>query len=73
MMYGTFASLLGLVLVWAVAAAADGPTPAASESGARSAAAKSFYDFTMTDIEGKDVPLARYKGRVCLVVNVASR
>ncbi len=34
---------------------------------------KSVYDFTMKDIDGKDVPLADYKGKVLLVVNVASR
>ena len=31
-----------------------------------------FYDFTQRDIEGKEVSLQKYKGKVCLVVNVAS-
>ena len=31
------------------------------------------YEFTVKDIDGTDVELAKYKGRVCLVVNVASR
>lgn len=35
-------------------------------------ASKSFYDFTMKNIDGKDVPLSTYKGKVLLVVNVAS-
>lgn len=35
--------------------------------------AKSVYDFTMDDIEGKSVDLERYRGKVSLVVNVASR
>ena len=35
--------------------------------------AKSFYDFAVKDIDGQDVDLAGYKGRVLLVVNVASR
>lgn len=30
-------------------------------------------DFSMTNIEGKDVPLTQYKGKVVLIVNVASR
>jgi len=30
-------------------------------------------DFTMRDIEGKDVPLSKYKGKVVLIVNVASK
>jgi glutathione peroxidase len=32
-----------------------------------------FYDFTMKSIDGADKPMADYKGKVCLVVNVASR
>jgi glutathione peroxidase len=34
---------------------------------------KSIYDFTMKDIDGKDVSLADYKGKVLLIVNVASK
>jgi glutathione peroxidase len=33
---------------------------------------KSVYDFTMKDIDGKDVSLGQYKGHVILIVNVAS-
>ncbi len=33
----------------------------------------SFYDFTLPDIDGKPVNLAEFKGRVLLVVNVASK
>lgn len=32
-----------------------------------------FYAFTMKDIEGTPVPLSTYKGKVLLVVNVASK
>ncbi len=32
----------------------------------------SFYDFTVKDIEGKEVQLVDYQGSVCVVVNVAS-
>lgn len=35
--------------------------------------AKTIYDFTMTDIDGHKVPLKKYKGKVILVVNVASK
>lgn len=35
--------------------------------------AKSFLDFTMKSIDGKDVPLKKFKGDVLLVVNVASK
>lgn len=34
---------------------------------------KSLFDFTMKDINGKETPLSDYKGKVVLVVNVASR
>lgn len=35
--------------------------------------AASLHDFTMDSIDGQPVPLAQYKGKVALVVNVASR
>jgi len=35
--------------------------------------AASLYDFTMDSIDGAPVPLSQYKGKVALVVNVASR
>jgi len=34
---------------------------------------KSIYDFTMKDIDGKDVSLASFKGKVVMIVNVASK
>lgn len=34
---------------------------------------KSVYEFTMKDIDGKDVKLDTYKGKVSLVVNTASK
>lgn len=36
-------------------------------------AASSIYDFTLNSIDGKPAPLAAYKGKVVLLVNVASR
>ena len=33
----------------------------------------SIYDFTMRDIDGKDVSLSAFKGKVLLMVNVASK
>ncbi len=35
--------------------------------------ATSIYDFTVRDIQGKDQNLADYKGKVVLIVNVASK
>ncbi len=43
------------------------------ESGGRNKGMKTIYDFTMKDIDGNDVPLAKYKGSVVLLVNVASK
>jgi glutathione peroxidase len=36
-------------------------------------AASSVHDFTLTSIDGKAVPLSSYKGKVVLLVNVASK
>ncbi|KAG0587357.1 hypothetical protein KC19_2G158700 [Ceratodon purpureus] len=33
----------------------------------------SIYDFTVKDIDGSDVELSKYKGKVLLIVNVASK
>ena len=38
-----------------------------------SAQQKSFYDFTVKTIDGKDLPLSTFKGKKILVVNVASK
>ncbi len=35
--------------------------------------ANSIYDFTMANIDGKPTPLRKFKGKVLLVVNVASK
>lgn len=35
--------------------------------------AKSIYSFKVTDLSGKTVPLSTYKGKVLLIVNIASK
>nr|QAA78881.1 glutathione peroxidase [Dioscorea esculenta] len=40
---------------------------------ATAATEKSIYDFTVKDIDGKDVSLSKFKGKVLLIVNVASK
>jgi glutathione peroxidase len=42
-------------------------------AAASQAAEKSVYDFTMKDIDGKPVSLSQYKGKVLMIVNVASK
>ncbi len=37
------------------------------------AQSKSFYDFTVTDINGKEFPLSQLKGKKVMVVNTASQ
>ncbi len=36
-------------------------------------AASNVYDFTLPSIDGSDAPLSQYKGKVLLLVNVASK
>jgi glutathione peroxidase len=42
-------------------------------AGVTSANAKNIYDFTMRSIDGQQVNLGSFKGKVVLLVNVASR
>lgn len=56
-----------------------GYLPSLAEESSKSAvdkaadsAAKSIYDITVKDIDGKDVALSKYKGDVLLIVNTAS-
>ena len=39
----------------------------------RSSLAANFYDFDATGLDGVPIDLATYKGKVVLVVNVASK
>ncbi|XP_059658266.1 probable phospholipid hydroperoxide glutathione peroxidase isoform X2 [Cornus florida] len=40
---------------------------------ARAATEKTIYDFSVKDIDRKDVALSKFKGKVLLIVNVASK
>lgn len=42
-------------------------------AGVLAAAEKTVYDFTLNSIEGQPAPLSAYKGKVIMLVNVASR
>jgi glutathione peroxidase len=42
-------------------------------SAAVGTSAESIYEFSLKSIEGKETPLAKYRGKVLLVVNVASK
>ena len=45
---------------------------AAKEDKSDGPTVKSVYDFTVKDIDGKEVSLSKYKGGVLMIVNVAS-
>lgn len=40
---------------------------------ANAANEKTIYDFTMKDIDGNDVALSKYKGKIVVIVNTASQ
>lgn len=42
-------------------------------AAAEEAKMKTVYDFVMKDIDGKDVKLEKFRGKVALIVNVASQ
>lgn len=70
-MFKVFGVLLVLALAGGIGAFQFGFSDEASPSAP--VAENSIYEFTMTDIDGKDVKLDRYKGNVLLVVNTASQ
>ncbi|XP_044460561.1 probable glutathione peroxidase 2 [Mangifera indica] len=49
------------------------PSPSSSSKMASEHSPKSIYDFTVKDIRGNDVSLSDYRGKVLLIVNVASK
>lgn len=64
-----FASLL-LLAGCGVKGSPEGDTTSYNASATSTA---TIYQFTMKDIAGNDVPLSNYKGKVVLIVNVASK
>lgn len=49
------------------------PSSFSANNMATEEAPKSLYDFTVKDIRGNDVSLSGYRGKVLLIVNVASK
>lgn len=74
-----FRTLCGVCVIGLTSLALAGDPPkdagkdAAKDAKKDSPTAKSVYEFTMKDIDGKDVPLSKYKGDVLMIVNVASK
>ena len=44
-----------------------------SDSGDTSSVQEDLYSFSADSIDGNDIPLSRYKGKVVLIVNTASK
>ena len=61
------------VLAVAAVFAASLALPAAQQKASSGGTVKSFYDLKTTTLDGKPADLASYKGKVALVVNVASK
>lgn len=55
-----------------IVSASNAQSVRAGSSPAAPTAAKSAYDFNLTRIDGKPMPLSAYKGKVVLLVNTAS-
>ena len=64
------ASMRAPHLVLMIVAIIGGTMTALSQDSTKPAG---LYDVTMKNIDGKDVPLSSYRGKVLLLVNVASR
>lgn len=60
-----FTLFMGILAMTACNSTSAAPTTPLAE--------KSLYDFTMKDIDKQDVKLEQYKGKVLLIVNVASQ
>jgi glutathione peroxidase len=70
--YRHIVKLLSILSIIAVLSAVSGGEDK-KESLKEQAQMTSIYDFTAADINGNDVNLADYKGKVLLIVNVASK
>ena len=68
---GAFVAIAAAALVATVSC---DPIPSKADSPAVATAKENtIYDFKMMNIDGKEVPLSKFKGKVLLVVNVASK
>jgi len=66
--------MISIILMFAVGPALlTDPVPAKPKEPVVEKPAQSIYDFTVTDIDGGQVKLDKYKGNVLLIVNTASK
>lgn len=71
MQISMWVAVAAMALSAGLSMAAD--TPATRPSMPAMPSATSVYDFTMKNIDGQPTPLAQYKGKTLLIVNVASK
>ena len=64
---------MSLMAFMMMVGSATGGTKNATAATMPDATGKSVHAFTMTSIDGVAVPLSRYRGKVMLIVNVASK
>ncbi|SFT55908.1 glutathione peroxidase [Algoriphagus locisalis] len=62
-----------ILLVTAYAISNSHASKSKNPSKTKNTMAKSFYDFTMKDLDGKEVDFSSFKGKKIMVVNVASK
>jgi glutathione peroxidase len=62
-----------VVAVFLITIAGCSEQEAATTQVSQSGAQRTIYDFSVKDIDGKEVSLSAYRGDVVLIVNVASR
>jgi glutathione peroxidase len=66
-------STVSLMAFMMIVGSATGSAKEAVAKKETSATEKNVHVFTMKNIDGVDVPLSRYRGKVMLIVNVASK
>lgn len=71
-MKNKFLGLIATFFMVAVSCNANSNANAAASAG-DAVSGKSVYDFTMKDIDGNNVSLSQYKGKVIVIVNTASQ
>ena len=65
--------LLGITMILLLAASCNNNTTAKVPTNNSALPVQSIYDFTMKDIDGNEVSLSKYKGKIMVIVNTASQ
>lgn len=68
-----FIYLTAIAILFTFGCAGNNTAQTNSDMTSKTAQAKNIYDFTMTDINGKEVSLGEYKDKVVMIVNTASK